>query len=778
MGKKISELIQVQNLTGEEFVPIAVDGMTKKVKVSSLKGADNLTSEYVELTGDDGEKYRVAVKNGELYAYNSKVDTATPPNVGENPRYDGLIINKMWGGGSSLINTSVSHSFIELYNCKNVEVNLKGLYLWYKSGTGSWQSLELKGIIPPYHSFLIRGAEHNDYHKDFVRCHIDKYDMSWDIKFSNQGFSAYLCIGSETPEANPVRKTYDAVSGAVTWTNGRYIDMLAAGGVESSQNVTAYETRFLNCMNEHIGVMREDFANSGGVNIGSNKPVKGNNEADCLPIDFSKCDIEKYRPRCLADGEWTVYVDKPQLKTSCPNLVNICYGEKGDSSRTFTWQSTVTDEGFLKYRKQGTNNWNKVETSKKLVRHKDCDATIHSVILEELEAGVYEYQAGEEGAWGDIETFEVKTYNSSNPIKFLLTTDEQGWTTNEYRAVGTLAKYIQANEEFDFHLNCGDISQNANRSFEWRSYFNYYTTNKNVAHMTCCGNNDLIDKRYSDAFAYYSTHQNQVWNSVHYWDLGFTHFVCLNSNTDYTYINGDGSIGGFDTTDDFIAAQGEWLDRHLTEVSKRAVKPRWVIIYAHLSPFTVSRTKRLQRWISVIEKHKVDLFLCGHNHAYSRSKSLYTGFDYDKSPAYNDYLTKITGTSELKIVDEFKGDGVTEVNRAEDKANGTVYVLAQASGFKLSGKEKPITLPDNLKGTKHDNGQGMPWWLNHQALPPQPSYIMFNISEEAIDMKMYYVQNILERDSNKNIIVKDYDPELQTKYMFDSLTINYSDRNK
>lgn len=772
---KISAMTQVATLTGEEFVPIVVDGMNKKVKVSALKGADNLTNKYVELVGDDGAKYRASVKNGKMFVYPEAVDTATPAAEGDNARFDGLIINKMYGGGSALINTAVSHSFIELYNCKNEAVNLKGLYLWYKTKSSAWQSLELKGIVPPYHSFLIRGAEHNDYHKDFVRCYVDKYDMEWDLKFSNQGFSVYLCIGSETPEENPVRVTKDPVSGTVTWTNGRYIDLLGAGGANPSENITAYETRYLNCMSENIGVMREDFANSGGVNIGSNKDVKGNNEADCLPIDYSTCDVSIYRPRSLSDGEWTIYYDKLGLKETCPNLVNICYGQKGDTTRTFTWQSKVTDEGFLKYRKQGTDAWTKVETDRKLVRHKDCDVIIHSVIVKDLTAGIYEYQAGEEGAWSDIETFEVKT---SNNTRVLWTTDEQGWTNNEYKAVQTLAKFVQANETFDWHLNTGDISQNANRSFEWRNYFKYYPTNRNVPHMATCGNNDLIDKKYSDAFNYYFTYENPIYNSVYSWDLGCTHFVCLNSNTDYTYINGDGSVGGFDTTDAFLQAQIEWLDTHLTEVNQRSVKPKWIIVYSHLSPFTVGRTKRLQRWIATFEKHKVDLVLCGHNHAYSRSKAIYSGYDFVRSAPYNDYVTKVSGSSDLLIVDEFKGDGLTEINRSEDKANGTVYILAQASGFKLTGKERPITLPNNLKGTKHDNGLGQPWWINSQSLPTQPSYIIIDINETRITLDMYYVQNILDIDENKNKTVLAYKPDLQTKYKFDTLTINYSERNK
>ena len=199
----------------------------------------------------------------------------------------------------------------------------------------------------------------------------------------------------------------------------------------------------------------------------------------------------------------------------------------------------------------------------------------------------------------------------------------------------------------------------------------------------------------------------------------------------------------------------------------------------HIAPFTVGRTKRIQRFVSIFEKHKVDLVLCGHNHAYSRSKALYTGYDFNSSAAFNDYITKVSPESpELKIVDEFKADGQTPINREEDKANGTYYVLAQASGFKLEGKEKPITLPDNLQGTIHDNGKKQPWWIVEQGLPSQPCYIMVNISESAINLEMYYIQNVLETDVNGNIKVHDYDSSRQSRYKFDELTINYSDRNK
>jgi hypothetical protein len=156
---------------------------------------------------------------------------------------------------------------------------------------------------------------------------------------------------------------------------------------------------------------------------------------------------------------------------------------------------------------------------------------------------------------------------------------------------------------------------------------------------------------------------------------------------------------------------------------------------------------------------------------------LYTGYDYNQSPDYNDYYTKITGTTELKIVDEYQADGVTEVNRQEDIANGTVYLLNQACGFKLAGKDRPITLPSNLLGTKHDNGAGAPWWIASQSSPSNPVYIDLEIGYDAIKLDSYEINGVVGYDEFKNTIVnKDLSKVSETK--FDTLTINYSYRNK
>ena len=813
-GVKISQLTETISITGEEYIIINQDGTTKRTKLSNVKGSDNLTSEYIELTADDGTKFRVKVDtNGELIAYDPEVDTAQPVESGQNALYDGLIINQIYGTGNDIKEQPVTHSFIELYNLRPEPLNLKGLYLFYRGKAGSWQSLELKGIVPPKHSFLIRGARIKEDTDASIRIPIKHYDMQWDIKMASTGFSAYLKIGSATPEDNPVRATYKTDSTGTTtvdWTNPDYIDMLAGGGSGGAdQTVMAYEKYYWMAMNDHTGIMRKDFMHAGtykpadAAQSGQNKAAIGNNQGDTIIVDYKTCDTSKFRPRSLRDGRWSVYATKDTMNLGCPNMLNISYGENGETTRTFTWQSAITNMGMIKYRKQGEYKWHTKETTREIVTHLDCEAMVHRVIIHDLEPGMYEYQAGQDGAWSAVETFEVKKYTQDKPLNILWVSDNQSWTTEEGQACDIALQNIFAEEvdengdlAFDFTLHTGDVSQNANRTFEFRDYYTYSrSATRNMCHVMTCGNNDLVEKKYSDAWAWYITAENQFANSVYAYDLGYTHFVCLNSNTDSTYVDGVGSIGGYANTDAFLEAQAEWFDAHMTEVEGRANKPRWTIVFMHLSPFTVSRAKRLQCFVPVFEKHKIPLVLCGHNHTNSRSKALYTG--YQKGMDYFDYQTTAGVVKTKKQVEEtgMMGTGTAredeaKINHAEDLANGTHYMMINATGYKLSGKEKIVTIHNDLKAANytdgftdaggntfaHDNGVGQPWWYKECVHTTQPTYAIVNITYDTITVTAKVVKNVLVSDANKNVAIQPFG--VQTIEEHDKLVINYSDRSQ
>lgn len=824
--KKISEETRSLLINDNDYSLFVsdVDGTpsNKIVSVKTLKEYINgdSSNEYIKLFSEDGEKeYRLTLNSdGKIQIFPSEAYTAEPYEPGANLlspfkvlptskitalNNSGLVINQIYGGGSlTTTETSVSHNFIELYNRNSVEINLKGVYLWYKPNGGDWVSLALRGIIPPYHSFLIRGNALYDINNDIVRCKITEYDQEWNQSFTSNGFSAYLCIGSEKPEAQPVKYRLDAL-GKVTYTDQRYIDLIGGGGSQPTHTIDAYVGDYYNMgMNEKCALRRVNFYDG-----------KSSKE-DTVIINYAKCDVSKFRPRSLKDGAWDLTADKMAFNDHAPNIINMCYGEDGSKTRTFTFQTVITDEkAYVKYRPAGVrlngltglgeSKWISVETKPEIVSLHDKDIMIHRAIITDLRPGFYEYRCGFDGCYSETETFEVKEYGQEDHLKFIWTTDEQGWTMEEYEAVDRVYRAIEDNEfnedgtpDFDFHLNTGDISQNGSNPYEWRAYFKHHgPTKRTMPHMLTCGNNDLINKKYGTAFKQYATFENapkineyephvpnetdEEMVSSHSYDVGFTHFVCINSNTEYMY--------PALSTEQFLQKQCDFLDKDLTKVSQRAVKPRWIIVYMHLSPFTIVRTKRLQKFIPIFEKHKVDFVLCGHNHTYSRSIPLYTG--YKGSAAYNDYVTTISNSSELNIKDiEYKDDdnaGLGEINRQPDIANGTYYLMSQASGYKIAGKEKAIKLPAGLddKHYAHDPESGeailQPWWYAYTGnLPVQPSYIVADLSYDEATFKAYYVKDVLETTEEGITLVNEYDKEKNEVYLFDTLTVRHSDRNK
>ena len=463
---------------------LVYDGSDSRIiEVSLLKGATNLTENYVELKSVDGELYRVYIDaEGNAKAIKSEVFNGAKPSVEDNTnqKYEALIINQMWGGGDLLTGTAVSHSFIELYNLNKEELNLRGLYLWYKSGTSAWEKLELQGIIPPYSSFLIRGAEHNSIFKDDCRLKIKEYDQlfldSNGIlkKFSNKGMSVYISIGDETPETNPLRTITDNTGSKIT--TDAYIDLMGCGGADvSADTVTAYETNYMFGMSKNCACRRIDFYNGGkATDISGYSNGTGDNASDCEIIDYSTCEIEKYRPRTASEGAWDMFVSQDAINENAPNAFVLGYGVK-DTTRTFTWQSKVMKQGYVKYRKKGDSSFKIVKAVTSVLQHPDCTVSKHSCIIDNLTYGnTYEYQVGAEGYWSDLAEFKVDDRRSST-TKVLWLSDEQSWTEGEMNVFRNVFDGIVNNwhsesqssnikmSEFDFILETGDISQNGRR---------------------------------------------------------------------------------------------------------------------------------------------------------------------------------------------------------------------------------------------------------------------------------------------------------------------------
>ena len=177
-----------------------------------------------------------------------------------------------------------------------------------------------------------------------------------------------------------------------------------------------------------------------------------------------------------------MFVSQDPINENAPNAFVLGYGE-ADTTRTFTWQSKIMKQGYVKYREKGVGSFKIVKANTSVLQHPDCTVSKHSCIIQGLSYGkTYEYQVGAEGYWSDLAEFKVEDKRGAT-TKILWLSDEQSWTESEMNAFRNVFDGIVNNwhsesqssdikmSEFDFILETGDISQNGRRRPEYYWYF-------------------------------------------------------------------------------------------------------------------------------------------------------------------------------------------------------------------------------------------------------------------------------------------------------------------
>ena len=315
--------------------------------------------------------------------------------------------------------------------------------------------------------------------------------------------------------------------------------------------------------------------------------------------------------------------------------------------------------------------------------------------------------------------------------------------------------------------------------FLWNENLNHKNFNKPL--MACVGNNDLRAKKYSSNFQNYFTNENAKWNGFYHFFLGDVCFISINSNEDYEYVDS----GDYANTNEFLQAQADALDELLTSLKSNTERPlRWIIAYMHQSPVTNVRTPRMQRFIPVIERHKLPLVCCGHQHLYNRSKAIYSRYDgVSDYNTYYDFIAKDV-TTYVDEASQTNIDGEVGINHNEDINNGTHYVAVNATGWKCSGKEKKISqYPANAQaGYDYDENSKLTWWTAKLDTTVLPMYTTMVINKDKIHLQMWQITNAFKHVSVNGSSYQ-YTPKYEdvkdsiTKTLMDELIINLSDRN-
>lgn len=804
----------------------------KSIKVSDLKGAGKIEKDYVILQDDTGVEYRVYLTSdgGSLKIEKESNFAERELLENQNTNFNGLIVNMIYGAGSNLSKMPVSHNFIELYNNSNSALNLTGLHLHYQdvSTYTTWQTLELKGEIPAYTSFLIIGGRCSNTYDTQCRYQIENYDMIWrdtngnGMKFSDNGFSVVISV-TDTLEGTPDLYQKDSSTGVYTTNRTtNVIDILGCGGASAAPPVCDIYYRM--GMTKKIACRRVDFYNrlkKADFSTYMAADWTGNGWLQTELVDLSSCPLNKM-PRGTKDGVWDMFANyNDMFSEDGINYFNLGIGETEDV-RTFVFQTKANrDKSYVWYRKQGDVDWKTKECTITKWSHPHLDVNINKAIVKGLELGVtYEYQVGTEGIKSGIHTF--KTYNkdleNGDTIRMLWTSDPQSWNETELHAYNNVCSKILTEWEVDengkpnFELwwSTGDEVQNGNRQNP-----EMYGTNMargdarwSIPFMENIGNNDLYLKKYGKLFQVNfcndQTNPKTAWSGFFHCQIDDVLFIAYSSNEDRDYVSGDvdgayaddENLGGYATWDAFLQAEADALDALLAEKCGGENPPRWIIASTHQMPFTCVRQQKMQKFIPILEKYNVDLHMGGHQHNVSVSKPIKTG--YNGTDDYNYYYDPNLSGTQPTYVDE------TGINKKGNLSEGVTYVSVNSSGWKCSGKQKNITKKEWYIATAvagNDSTTGnwdyysdsfSPWWYDNGDYNTDgykgsnsitsPTYQVLEITKDTIHFVIYQVEGsktVEDINGNKFTYAKPFDEEVSagmSRKIIYERTINKSDR--
>lgn len=500
-----------------------------------------------------------------------------------------LTINSVYCGGSGSDKCMCSHNYVELANASNKDINLNGLHLLYtdcsleEGDSGyKWQVIDLDGVIKAGSTYLIRGARCNKDKESLIV--VDSYDQVWidsntnkPIEFKQGIATFYLCVGNDYKneiDSKTLKNPWIANSSTTTSRKG-YIDSCGFGVGSAGESNSA-----LSLLPEYA----TDWNNILFVRWFTLEPAKQGNKAysarktsalwTYIILDrqsqykdttggsihyYYNDQLKKlYTPQASYRNK-DFFINKTRFSINRPNYVNVTFGiqatdggENKHATRCFNWISVGRYNEYIVYRKLGESEWKKVysitsndstnpDYIKNYIDYYDrlnwtasdgTRVTSHKCIIKGLTAGEYEFyiKRDDDSLYNsDIHSFKVKSDSEVTTFNVLHISDQQGFNWQEYTAWHKAAKAIKDKDnDFDFIINTGDITQSGNRVNEWLDYYEGKKYLIDREEMFTIGNNDLCGYNSTDL-----TDGNDA--SSKYSHINILRYYCFEVNPDNPY---------------------------------------------------------------------------------------------------------------------------------------------------------------------------------------------------------------------------------------------------
>jgi len=276
---------------------------------------------------------------------------------------------------------------------------------------------------------------------------------------------------------------------------------------------------------------------------------------------------------------------------------------------------------------------------------------MHDAVLKGLEVDTtYFYSVGTVGSWSSIYNFTTgKNKDEKHPTHLkakVALYGDMGITYSGY----TIERLNALVPELDFIYHVGDISYADDRSSDlyeqvWNQWFGamryimpstpYMVAPGNHEHSS--GNPVLEDSENFNAYNYRfrmpsvesgAPKGSNMWFSF---DYNGVHWVSMSTETDYTGCEFNSTFGD----------QVDWLAADLAKAAKNRRNVPWIIVTGHKPMYSNNNDSYVKEFMppllqaveEMFHKYGVDMFICGHVHAYERTWPVYqnqrVGTDYN-----------------------------------------------------------------------------------------------------------------------------------------------------
>lgn len=301
-----------------------------------------------------------------------------------------------------------------------------------------------------------------------------------------------------------------------------------------------------------------------------------------------------------------------------PDRIALTVSGDPATSISVTWRTSLLDSEPIAELARATggpeflNDVTTVKATTQKLEFRIADSYYHTATFTGLEPDTqYLYRVGtgnKQSEWNEFRTAK----QTDDKFSFVYFGDAQNAIKAMWSRVSRRGLRDMPNAAFFLHA--GDLVNTADSDTEWGEWF--YAggwINQSIPIVATPGNHEYgrngLSRHWRPNFEFPQNGPAGLEETVYYFDYQGTRIVSLDTNRD-------------------LEKQVEWLDQILKD------NPcNWTILTGHhpfYSPAARRDNPRLRELFApVFEKHRIDLCLQGHDHAYSRSYQTELKKDYD-----------------------------------------------------------------------------------------------------------------------------------------------------